>query len=210
MNDIFQKGPRMALSTRFGNLTFSALLLGLLPSALSAQGMGLQVSAGFGARDQNWDGEPWRTVEGSPSHLTFVGELGATYALGADHKARVLISGVTGDLTNQQVSLDYQYSVFRGNGRDAYCFIGPSLNNVSGTYRFHAGFAPPAGEGDYRYVDQRWRPGLKVGAGFQWTKHWAVELDAHAIHMATSGFQSVPRATTWYAAILMSYRLPIQ
>jgi len=59
-------------------------------------------------------------------------------------------------------------------------------------------------------MSQRWRPGLKLGFGFQWTEHWAVEVDGHAISMATSGYQSVPHASTWYAAIVLSHRLPIK
>jgi hypothetical protein len=182
----------------------------LMAPCLAAQDTSLQVGAGFGVRDPNWDGEPWQPVDAGSGHLTYTGQLGLTTTIATSHRVRFLASVLMGDLANQQASLDYQYSVLRWNEREVYVYAGLSLNFVSGTYRFHMGYKPPRGEGDYRYIDQRWRPGVKLGAGFQWTKNWAVELDGHLVHLDTSGFQSAPRTTTWYAAILMSYHLPVK
>jgi len=193
---------------------FSPFLLVLLASTagsgLSAQDISLQGSAGFGVEDSHW--YPTRQVQGDG--LGFHGictvQTGATYALAPDHKARFLFSALLGQLCNQQVSLDYQFSVFHRNTRDLYCFLGPSVSFISGDYTFQTTVQNGWEHQDRRYVDQRWRPGIKVGAGFQWTKNWAVELDGHLISMRTTGFQSVPDSTTWYAAILMSYRIPLR
>jgi len=142
----------MIASRKCPGLVVSAGFICLLAPSLSAQVLSLQANAGFGTRDGNWDREPRQTIEGSGIAVTFVGELGATYAFAPDHKARFLISDVTGNLANQQIGLDYKHSVSRWGDRDVYAFVGPSLNNIAGTYQFYTGFNPPASEGDDRYV----------------------------------------------------------
>jgi hypothetical protein len=174
-----------------------------------SQGFAFQINAGIGEADYRWGTHrehPHQFGEGLDIMLN--AELGGTYAFTPDQKVRLLVGGSNGNLSNQQIAGDYQWSLVRRNDRELYVFVGPSLNILSGTYTYHSGFVPPDGQGDYRYVDQRWRPGMKFGTGFQWSKHWAVEIDIHLIRMSTTGFQSIPQATAGYASVMMSYRLP--
>lgn len=185
------------------------LFLCLMPRPLGAQGLVYQFNLGWGEATSSWDTpkrHPHEFREWFPILLN--AEIGMTYKLGPERRARVLLSSITGNFSNQQVAADYQWVLRHRGDREFYALAGPSLNTISGTYTFHSGYEPPDGQGDYRYVDQRWRPGAKVGVGFQWSRHWAVELDVHLIRMATSGFQSVPDANTGYATMMVSFRLP--
>ncbi|WP_316415602.1 hypothetical protein [Mesoterricola silvestris] len=190
-----------------GKLVKFPFLLGCAGSLLWSQGPLLQVNAGLGNADSKWNMQRRHPNDFREWADVLIGaELGAVFPFSSNQRGRFVLGGTGGTISNYQVGADYQWSLIRNQERDLYVFAGPSLNFISGTYTVRNGFVPPDGSGDYRDVSQRWRPGIKFGVGFQWAKHWAGELDAHLIHMATSGPDAVPEATTGYVSAVVSFR----
>jgi hypothetical protein len=192
---------------KFGRCcSLTGLLISFYSSSAWSQGLSFQANVGFGINGSEWSGDSGGFI---PLAVPFVGELGSSFDIAPRQKIRFLLSGFRdADFSNEQIAIDYQWALVGRNERNLYVLAGLSENIISGTYTFHLGKEPPEGLGDYRHIDQRWRPGLKLGVGFQFSKHWAVELDGHLISMATTGFQSVPQSSTAYIAAVVSFRFP--
>jgi len=193
--------------TKFGRCcSLTGFLVSFYSSGAWSQGVSFQLNVGLGINGSEWSGASGGFI---PLALPFVGELGASFDIAPRQKIRFLLSSFTDfNFSNEQIAIDYQWALVSRNDKALYVLVGLSENVISGKYTFHLGDVPPKGLGDYRHVDQRWRPGLKLGVGFQWTKQWAVELDGHLISMATTGYQSVPKSSTPYASVVVSFRFP--
>ncbi|MBP7617169.1 MAG: hypothetical protein KA743_01560, partial [Geothrix sp.] len=101
-------------------------------------------------------------------------DFGVERALNPRHGVRLLYhraSEGSGAFANRQWALDWVWHLVRRRERTFYTVGGFTLNQVEGTYEFHSGLLPPDGPGDYRVIAQSGRPGIKVGTGFQWSRH---------------------------------------
>jgi len=177
----------------------------LMASQGQAGEVDFQVNVGLGQADSKWGAASRQGGCGFTAPTAAV-ELGLVLGTLPRQRVRALFSAVGGEMRNIQISGDYQWTPWRHNSLEAYAFLGPSLNNVSGTYAIREGYVPPMGDGLYRDVNQSWVPGLKVGAGFSWTRHIAVEVNYHLIKMDTAGDQGVPDSTTRYVTVMASFR----
>ena len=194
----------MTLPVRLRKLPWVVGLAFALPAC--SQGCTFQINAGWGETDQKWESS--NRLRGGCDNIQIQGtaELGLTWDTAPAQRLRVLVSSSGGILSNSQLAIDYEWAFWRRYGRELFVFAGPSLNSISGTYTIKSGYEPPEGQGVYQKVSQSGRLGLKVGAGFQLSKHWTVEVDAHFVNMDTQGAQAVPDSWTGYGMLMMSFR----
>jgi hypothetical protein len=169
--------------------------------------------------DSNWRRpiDPNQTLREWPRTSEFLGlsgqstawDVGVERSVNPRHGVRLFYHRAndgSGAFSNRQWSLDWVWHLARRGERTFYTVGGLTLNRVEGTYEFRSGLLPPDGPGDYRVIAQSGRPGLKVGSGFQWSHHWAVEGAFHYITLGTSGAQAAKDRATSYGAILLSCR----
>lgn len=180
------------------SLSWVPALQGQEPSFLASGGLGRASGAWAG-----YDPSPGTYAHGSFATVTF--EAGAGFRLSKSQELRLIVGGTDGALANQQLALDWTCVVFRSRERSVFVLAGPTLNFISGDYMIQTGAEPPYGHGLRAYIDQRWRPGLKLGAGFQWSRYWSAELDCQFVNMKRSGYQSVPDAFTGYVAGMATF-----
>lgn len=139
-------------------------------------------------------------------------DFGVERSLNSRHGVRLLYlraSDGSGAFANRQWALDWVWHLVRRGNRTFYTFYtagGFTLNQVERTYEFHSGLLSPDGSGDYGVIAQSGRPGIKLGTGSQWSRHWAVEGALHYVTLNTSGAQAAKDRATAYGAILLFCR----
>ena len=190
-------------------------ILAVLPwpqGALQAQEATFQINAGIFAPEYRWDKHDQHPPEtqfrewGFSLSVPFTGEFGVVFGAGSPRRFRVLVGASEANASFREVAVDYQWAVHRWGQREVYVFGGPSLHFLSGTYTFREGYVPPDGNGKYQLLSQQWRPGLKLGAGFQWSKHWGAEVALRGIKLATGNTDPAPQSTTSYGSVVVSFR----
>jgi hypothetical protein len=196
------------------------LVAGAMSALAQGQTLQFQIQGGLcELADSNWRkptqvSAPLREWPSTGEFLGLSGQstawdFGVERALNPRHGVRLLYhraSEGSGAFANRQWALDWVWHLVRRCERTFYTVGGFTLNQVEGTYEFHSGLLPPDGPGDYRVIAQSGRPGIKVGTGFQWSRHWAVEGAFHYITLNMSGAQAARDRATSYGAILLSCR----
>jgi len=196
------------------------LVAGIVSAIAHGQSLQFQVQGGLcELADSNWRKPTLvsATLREWPSTSEFLGlsgqstawDVGVERSLNPRHSLRLLYhraSDGSGAFSNRQGALDWVWHLVRRGERTFYTAGGLTLNRVEGTYEFRSGLLPPDGPGDYRVIAQSGRPGLKLGTGFQWSRHWAVEGAFHYISLGTRGAQAAKDRATSYGAILLSCR----
>lgn len=200
------------------------LVAGIVSTLAHGQALQFQIQGGLcELADSNWrkPTDPHAPVREWPTTSEFLGlsglstawDFGLERSLNARHGVRVLYhraSDGSGAFANRQWALDWVWHLVRRGERTFYTVGGLTLNQVEGIYEFHSGLLPPDGPGDYRVITQSRRPGFKLGTGFQWSRHWAVEGAYHYITLSTSGAQATKDRATSYGAILLSCRFGVE
>ncbi len=116
---------------------------------------------------------------------------------------------------NFQIGADWIHIFSRIGSEMAYGSLGLTINNVTGRFEVQApsyvidsSGQTQSVQGLYDQRSQSARPGIRLGGGYAFSKHFAFEGAVNFISLASTGDNGFLHSSTVYLTLTGSYRLP--